>query len=419
MKDARTDSPPPLPSGFDYRLELSKAATSKELRTLPRHRWFYFPHSFSHRLVDEALLLWALPKDAILADNFAGAGTTLLAARQNGLSAEGFDLSPLAVNVANAKIACYDPNQLKRGLQTILRAGPKDTPQVPERLSKAFTEEELSEVYSLLGPLRKLRCRNRFFFLTALLWTVKDFCRAVPDGGWFRWQKWPDRSDEVRQAFRDRVSCMLEDVQALNWTEDVAPSQARLADARNLPLSDSSIDGLITSPPYANRHDYSRVFHIDLLLLGLAEPEVTKLRHESIRSHVEAKVPDGYKRRLKSYRMPSALQEVLKKIPADADPRIMRLLNGYFEDIYLSLLEVGRVLKLGGRAAYVVGNVRHAGVMVPVDEILAEMAPQTGLTFDAAWVLRLRGNSAQQMKQYGRQPSRETIVFFAKDKKAV
>ena len=406
---------PSLPARFEYHTDLARAATARELKTSPRHRWFYFPHSFSNRLVEEALSFWALPKGGVLADNFAGAGTTLLAARQNGLSAEGFDLSPLAVNVTNAKIACYDPGKLKRGLQTIVRAGLKDTPQVPERLSKAFTREELREIFSLLGPIRKLRNRNRLFFQIALLWTVKEFCRAVPDGGWFRWQAWPNRSDEIRQAFIDRVTCMLEDVQALNWTEHAPPSRARLADARRLPLPDSSIDGLFTSPPYANRHDYSRVFHIDLLLLGLAEPEVTKLRHGSIRSNVEAKAPDGYKRRLNGYRRPGALRKTLEMLPVDADSRIIPLLNGYFEDIYLSLLEIGRILKLGGRAAYVVGNVRHAGVMVPVDEIVAELAAQAGLTFDAAWVLRLRGNSAQQMKQYGRQPSRETIVFFAKN----
>ena len=412
---SRSDNPPLLPSRFEYRLDLAGAATAKELKTSPRHRWFYFPHSFSHRLIDEALALWDLPQDEILADNFAGAGTTLLAARQNGLSAEGFDLSPLAVDVANAKIACYDPNQLRRGLQTVLNASLKDPPQVPVRLSKAFTKQELREIYSLLAPIRKLRRRNRLFFLTALLWAVKNFCRAVPDGGWFRWRAWPNRSDEIRQAFKYTVAYMLEDVQTLNWKGDVPPSRVRLADARNLPLPDSTVAGLITSPPYANRHDYSRVFHIDLLLLGLAESEVTKLRHGSIRSNVEAKAPDGYKRRLNGYSRPGALQETLKMLPVDADSRIKPLLNGYFEDIYLSLLEIGRILKLGGRAAYVVGNVRHAGVMVPVDAIVAELVTQAGLTFDAAWVLRLRGNSAQQMKQYGRQPSRETIVFFAKN----
>ena len=415
MTTAVKNGSPSLPPSFGYRPDLARAATCWELKTSPRHRWFYFPHSFSHRLIDEALTYWSLPEGGTLVDNFAGAGTTLLTARQNGLSAEGFDLSPLAVNVSNAKIACYDSNRVTQSLKTILKTGPTEVPYVPERLSKAFTEEELREIFSLLSPIRQLRRATRLFFLVALLWTVKDFSRAVPDGGWLRWQTWPNRSDEIRQAFINRVACMVEDVQALNWKESVLPSQARLADARKLPLPDSSVDGLITSPPYANRHDYSRIFHIDLLLLGLGEPEVTKLRHKSIRSHVEAKGPNGYKRRLKGYSIPSSLQAVLEEIPGDADSRIKPLLNGYFEDIYLSLLEVKRTLRLGGRAAYVVGNVRHAGVMIPVDEIMAELAPQAGLAFDAAWVLRLRGNSAQQMKQYGRQPSRETMVFFAKN----
>ena len=416
MSATVTNGFPLLSPPFGYRLDLARAATCWELKTAPRHRWFYFPHSFSHRLTNEVLTYWALSEGGTLADNFVGAGTSLVAARENGLSGEGFDLSPLSVKVTNAKIANYDCDELNRGLQTILSAIPNAVPQVPKRLSRAFTKEELREIFSLLGPIRDLRSRNQHFFLTALLWSVKDFSRAVSDGGWFRWQKWPNRSDEIRQAFEDTVSRMLEDVRVLNWNEKVPASRARLADARKLPLPNSSVDGLFTSPPYANRHDYSRVFHIDLLLLGLAEPEVTKLRHGSIRSHVEAKGPDGSRYRLDGYKIPESLSSVLEDIPVDADPRVKPLLIGYFEDLYLSLTEVGRVLKAGGRAAYVVGNVRHAGVMVPVDEILTEMAPQAGLTFDVAWVLRLRGNSAQQMKRFGRQPSRETVVFFAKDR---
>ena len=95
-----------------------------------------------------------------------------------------------------------------------------------------------------------------------------------------------------------------------------------------LPLRVESVDGLITSPPYPNRHDYSRVFHIDLLLLGLLESEVTKLRHESIRSHVEARGPNGYKRRLKGYSGTESINSVLAELPADSDPRIEPMLKG-------------------------------------------------------------------------------------------
>ena len=50
--------------------------------------------------------------------------------------------------------------------------------------------------------------------------------------------------------------------------------------------------------------------------------------------------------------------------------------------------------------------------MVPVDEILAQIGEQAGYSFMEAWVVRLRGNSAQQMGRFGREPARESVVFL-------
>ena len=52
--------------------------------------------------------------------------------------------------------------------------------------------------------------------------------------------------------------------------------------------------------------------------------------------------------------------------------------------------------------------------MVPVDEIALELAGQAGLTPGEAWVMRLRGNAAQQMGRHGREPSRESVVLLSK-----
>ena len=407
---AETSATPP---GFRPRRDLATAATSRDLVTAPRHRWFYFPHSYSYRLVDAILDFWDLPPDAAVADNFAGSGTTLLAARQRGLSALGFDLSPLAVAASTAKVASYDELTLERGLRRILAAAPAALPTVPDRLSRAFTDAELREMFTLLLPIRSLRT-TRPFFMLAFLSAVGEFSRAVPDGGWFRWRQWPDRSAEIRGAFTSTASRMMADVQALNWPRGERDATVRRADARRLPVGSACIDGLVTSPPYANRHDYSRVFHIELLLLGEAEPDVTRLRHRSIRSHVEARPPRGLRRRLESYQPPPPLSEALRALPSTTENRVMRFLQGYFEDIYLSLVEVARILRPGGRAAYVVGNVRHGGVMVPVDEITVELAAAAGLGFETAWVMRERGNAAQQMGRYGRQASRESVVLLSK-----
>ena len=98
--------------------------------------------------------------------------------------------------------------------------------------------------------------------------------------------------------------------------------ESRLADARKLPLKGQSISGLITSSPYPNRHDYSRVFHIELLLMGSTEPEITSLRHSSLRSHVEAKRQKSYENRLRRYRKPQMLENTLTSLPEGTDRRI-------------------------------------------------------------------------------------------------
>ena len=413
----KTAPSPKLPEGFEHCPDLRRAATSQDLGKAPRHRWFYFPHSYSPQLVHKILEHWELPEDVTIADNFVGSGTTLVVAREMGMKAMGYDLSPLSVMITNAKIGSYKPAQLKSTLSELLIETDcgGQTPDTPQRLERAFTEEELNEIRRLANRIKPLPKNQRGFFMTSLLSTAREFSRAVPDGGWFRWKDWPDRSQEIEPAFQSNTAHMIDDVMETDpGLKSKHQQKARLADARKLPLKGQSISGLITSPPYPNRHDYSRVFHIELLLMGSTEPEITSLRHSSLRSHVEAKRQKRYENRLRRYRKPQMLEDILTSLPAGTDRRIRPMLEGYFEDIFLSLQEVHRVLRTGGQAAYIVGNVRHVGVMVPVDEIIRQIAPQAGLVLHSAWVMRLRGNSAQQMGEFGREPSRESTLLLSK-----
>ena len=55
------------------------------------------PHSFTGDLVHALIDEWHLDETDNLLDPFAGAGTTLLAAKERGIPGSGYDLSPLAV----------------------------------------------------------------------------------------------------------------------------------------------------------------------------------------------------------------------------------------------------------------------------------------------------------------------------------
>ena len=419
-KNNTTQPQPPLPHGFEYRLALGSAATPKELKGKPRHRWFYFPHSYSPRLVDEVLDRWKAQEGARLMDPYVRAGTTLVVGRERGMHGIGWDLSPLAVLVSRVKSRPYNHRAVKRALRQVLSAGLTNCTAAPRlrspRLLKAFSPQELSQLLLLRQSINNQPAILRDLLMVGLLATAAKFSRAVPDGGWFRWIERDDESHNVQPEFEERILEMLADLQPDVVVPNWGSTEVRTADSRQLRLVKKKANFLITSPPYPNRHDYSRIFHVELLLLGQSEEEIKLLRKHSIRSHVEAAAPKYGGRTPRGFKNSESLTRVHEDLRRNnVDKRVQRMIKGYFPDLFRTLAASYRALDEQGKAASVVGNVRHGGVLVPVDEILVDIAQQAGFNHDGTWVVRLRGNSAQQMGQFGRKPSRESIVFLTKN----
>ena len=399
------------------RLDLSKAVTPKFIPKHPRHRWYWFPHSFSPELVEEILQHWGLPQGAHLLDPFVGSGTTTLAAKQYGLQPTGFDISPLAVLISRAKTEDYNVRQLYEAKLQILdladRAASSDLvdPSLYEKspqLKKAFVFNE----FRALGSIRKAISSkafgiSRLFFTTALLSTLKVFSRGVASGGWLKWvEKEEASAEEILQEFDRRVENMIGDLEQSPLPH--CRANIREFDPLSRKMPTSFFDAVITSPPYPNKHDYTRVFHVELAFLGKTEAEIKVLRKRMLRSHVEGKlIPKS-----KNFKVPSRLLESIKQIDGLVDRRLPKMLLGYFEDLYLLMENLKFATKPGAPVALVVGNVRYAGVDIFVDELLVEVAEQSGFTHEETWIARFRGNSAQQMARYGRTPMRESIVFL-------
>ncbi len=153
------------------------------------------------------------------------------------------------------------------------------------------------------------------------------------------------------------------------------------------------------------------------MAFGFLNSQQTKtLRYQSFSSHPEARPqrPD-----LSGYDEPTELNALIAEIgkritDPRAKQRIPAMLTGYFRDVYCSMREIARVLRSDGLAATVIGNVRYCGLALEVDRFLCEIAVQAGLTPTEIRVVRHRGNSAQQMGVYGREPARESVVLLTK-----
>lgn len=401
---------------IEERRDWQQWVTPKLLAEKPIHRWYVFPHSFTSELVYGLIEEWGLGMNDRILDPFTGAGTTVLAAKEKGVPATGYDLSPLAVLASRVKIADYDLGRLKRlweRLQTQLHpARWSGSPRTyPGLVYKALPGELLEAFDSIEQAIEDLEASSveRDFFKLALLATIPEYSRAVATGGWLKWVDRQKSSATLPSSLTRRVELMLEDLSR------VQPSREPLwhveqADARALPDGPAEYTAVITSPPYPNRHDYTRVFGVELMF-GFLDWEQTRwLRYQSFHSHPEASPvrPDA-----DGYTQPDTLARAIAQVRRhEKDPRVIEMLEGYFLDLYLVLREVQRVSKPGARIAFVVGNVQYRGVPVPVDELTAEVGEQVGLPCEKLVVARYRGNSAQQMGRFGRRPSRESVVIL-------
>ena len=386
--------------------------TPRPARELPKHRWFLFPHSFSSHLVEALAEEWALTEEDSLLDPFAGSGTTLLAAKALGIPSVGYDISPLAVLACNTKIRSFSHSTLNERwhlLEQALRDGPEkmEVREFPQLVRNALPDGRLEALDFLWSTVTGMDwpVADREFFQLAIVAIVPKLSHAVADGGWLRWRNSGLRADCASSLFHEQVGMMLSDLD-----DETAPlaatSEAGVADARSLPASDGQFSAAISSPPYPNRHDYTRIFGVELMFAFHDWEANRAMRYQSFHSH-----PEAHPRRDKvdHYRPPERLQESVDKC---SDGRLKRMLEGYFLDMYLSLREVARVCRSGSRVAFVVGNARYSGTSVLVDEFTAEIGQQAGLRCEEIRAVRWRGNSAQQMGKFGREAARESVVIF-------
>lgn len=326
----------------------------------PIFNWFFYKEAYSPEIVHHFLRRFS-PQNVL--DQFSGIGTTALAAKSRGIQAFGIDSSPLAVFVGQVKTRNYSEDDLQ-GAREFLKNlfQEKSAPRVrwPFELfpvEKAFPPVNLRDILFIRERLDSIENENARGLLLLALVSILPMCSFVlKDGGVLKIAK--KQVAPAKEMFKRRAKKMLADLEnPINGPEP----QILLGDARELPFENETMDAAITSPPYLNNIDYTKVYGLELSLLGLRADDAKKARERAVRSFVNIVT------RADSF--PEELGEIGDRIPVAAT---------YFSDMEKVLEETRRVLKPGSSASFIVSNAVIRETHIPVDEILAQIGERLG-----------------------------------------
>ena len=396
---------------------------------LPRHRWFDFKEGFSERLVREAVGdVTGERRRVRILDPFAGSGTTLVAAGRMGLECEGIEVNPFLASAAKAKCVAdgWSKADFFQTVDRLLKATPAEIPSAlegkstfsegPKNAKWLFNRSVLRGYAALSTALQVSRKFQRPLRL-ALMASLMDNCNAKRDGKCLRyktdWRKRGRNSEDLRQSFLARAKVVFADVSSERFR--ASGLRVRRGDSRNIlcELPSQHYDLIVTSPPYLNSFDYSDVYRPELFAgeFVSTNAELRRLRLETLRSHVQVSWEGS------AVVASPMIQSVLKSMEGRPlwDRRLPSMIQSYFADMAVIFREAKRNVRRGGEAWIVIGTSAYAGVEIPVDLILADVASRGGWNLENVFVLRRLRAAGQHFAKCtaGLLPSlRESLIIL-------
>ncbi len=450
-----------LEVAYNFNRQLVSFQANKEE---PVYRWFKFKEGFSPDLVKYFLTKYTDKPGRIL-DPFAGVGTTLFAGQAMAWESYGIELLPVGIFVMEAREALHKINaeELSKNIselwQNLNKIEYPSTHFNHISITKdAFpedTEIALNKFLTYCDTIKNDLTKTLFKF--AAFSILEELSYTRKDGQYLRWD-YRSKRDLSGKPFNKGKIYSFEESLKLKLSQiltDVVPQNANLFDSNEvhkkdshqikiiqgtcleeLPkLEDNFFDFIITSPPYCNRYDYTRTYALELVYLGCDNDRVRNLRQDLLSCTVENKDKlehinqlyisigreSAFDKVLSTYNASAAMKEVnsildkLNKLEKLNNNNVPRMVKNYFLELCFVIFEMARVTRSGGYCVMVNDNVRYGGEEIPVDLILSEFAEKFGFDIKKIFVLpRGKGNSSQQMGNYGRTEIRKCIYLWRK-----
>ena len=372
-----------------------------------------------------------------------GSGTVLVEARLTGRSAIGYDIDPLAHLIACAKsnplcddgiVAAYDDivHQVKNDLEQLASSTPP-----PDALTRAIPpafpnrdywfEKRVAETLALLlwhidaTPMPD-ECRAFFRVAFSSLILSKNSVANARDIIHSRHHHVDHpQIPDVMKRFDTRVRAMrkqMAEFRALCRENPALQTEARLGDARKLPLDDESVDLIFTSPPYATALDYPRAHFLAVAWLK----DALGVSLDTYIAKASAYIGATRGNLGKGFEMDSRIAQFGKACSvvqqlAGQSVRQAKLTQRYFVDMNQALSEMVRVLKGNRHAVIVVCPSHIRKVQIPTHQVLVEMGQASGFRLKREYTRTI--NERRRLLPYmqgafGQRMNTEYVLIFQK-----
>ena len=408
------------------------------------HSWYRFVLSFPPHLVQHYLEHLEVEPGQVVLDPFCGTGTTLVECKKMGVASIGVEANPMAFFASQVKTDwAVDPHSLhvdasraaSRASRALAALHLRDEPsefneRVPvDALRRLPGEREKLLLKGSISPLplhktlllldkigagdQPLYAHHERLAVAKILTTTVGNLHFGPEVG-----VGPPKPDAaVLASWMEEIDTMANDLASLPGPSSPA-ALALFGDARAVDqlVEPNCIDAVITSPPYPNEKDYSRVTRLESVILGFIrdKDELRSLKRQFVRSNTRSVYQgDDDSAWVQEFPAIRALAEEIeaRRIALGKTSGFERLYATvtklYFGGMARHLASLRPCLRRGARLAYVLGDqASYLRVMIRTGTLFAEIAESLGYEVVGIDLFRTRLATAT------REQLREEVVLL-------